>query len=150
MSIVATVPAEEACPTCGRLVFADGLVLSVEGAWNPQHICEAQVGLLLLRNSRNKKQRARYFDLIERFEQLAAYGELDEPLQMNYLRDDLWEIKTPHDRIPFFFVAATAEHVRSARLAQVFEKKTGRTAEGAMPRNQFDRAFWILRGDRST
>lgn len=101
MGIVQTVPDGQTCLECGREVFAQAVILMVEGARDPTGNSEIVEQLHALRDSKNRKNRERFYDLEERFEQLAAYGRLEEPRQMRQLRGTLWEIKTGSDRVPF-------------------------------------------------
>lgn len=149
MGIVQTVLSEENCSQCGRVAFAQAVCLVVEGAIDVNGHSPVVSELLALRDSKNKRKRARYYDLQERFDQLAAYGTLEEPLQMNVLRENLWEVKTSTDRVPFYWMEANAIHQRAVRLTHHFEKATGRTAQGAIPRGQIDRGVWVMKGDKA-
>lgn len=149
MGIVQTVPSSQKCQECGREVFAQAVILIVEGARDPSGHSEIVDQLTALRDSKNRKNRERFYDLEERFEQLAAYGKLEEPRQMRQLRGNLWEIKTGRDRVPFYFKMASASHQQAARLTHLFEKATGKTADGKTPRQHLDHGEWVMNGDRN-
>ena len=98
MGIVETVPVGLTC-SCTRVVYAEGAVLTVEAAISPNHTSEIVEQLRSLRQSSNAKKRSRYYDLEERFEQLASYGKLEQPVEMRVLVGELWEIKTSEELV---------------------------------------------------
>jgi len=136
------------CTECPRVTFASGAVLSVESTIDPNGMSQVIDQLEALRKSSNRRKRERHSDLKFRFEQLAAYGELEVPREMRKLGPELLEIKTADDRVPFYFLVASNRHVRAARLTHQFEKSTGRTAAGKTPRKHLNLANWIMKGDR--
>lgn len=144
-----TVPGENGCSECLREIFADGMDLVVEAARDSEGNSRVVGQLHELRDSGNSKKRTRFYDLEERFEQLAAYGRLEAPREMNQLDGPLWEVKTANDRVPFYFRSVMAAHRRAARLTHHFPKATGRTAEGRTPRKHIDRGNWIMKGDQN-
>lgn len=150
MSIVLTGRDDRVCVECGRHLYKRGVVLSVEAAIDPNGDSPVVAPLESLRNSRKKVHNQRYYDLMERFAQLSAYGKLEVPRQMNQIgRDGLWEVKTSEDRVPFYFAEAKITHHRAARLTHFFEKRLGKTAQGQIPRAQQDKAEWIAKGDNA-
>lgn len=149
MGIVQTVPVEQTCGQCLRVEFDDGLVLVVEAAISPDHTSEVVGQLAALRDSRNVKRRQRHADLVDRFEQLSAYGKLEVPLEMRELEGELWEIKTAEDRVPFRWFDVSPTHKRAVRLTHQFAKATGKTQWGTTPRKHIDRGLWIVKGDKT-
>ena len=65
-------------------------------------------------------------DVAVRFEDFARYGELSVPVQLNHLEDEIWEIKTPIVRLPFY---RKEDHpkIPAVRITGGFEKRGQRT-----------------------
>lgn len=150
MGIVKTVLTELTC-NCSRVQYADGVLLLVEAAISPKHTSEIVQQLDALRSSSNTKKKQRYYDLADRFEQLAAYGKLEQPLEMRPLEGELWEIKTSEDRVPFYRVdpSMTNQNRMAVRLTHQFAKATGKTPWGTTPAKHINRGRWIIEGDKA-
>jgi len=132
---------------CGRYMYKNGTALIVEAAKDPNGASVIIAQLEALRTSKNRKKRQRYEDLNERFRILAAYGELEIPGEMRPIRDELWEIKTASDRVPFYRGPASKTHKQFARLAFWFEKAKGKTQQGKMPQKLINKGLWIVKAD---
>ncbi|MDQ0574301.1 hypothetical protein [Agromyces albus] len=100
-----------------------------------------------LRRSKREKDRIRLADLEERLEQYAIYGYLEPKVQLRHIEDDIWEIKSPNDRILLYHAAANEVHKRAARMTHAFEKRLNKTPNGKLPRGQILKAMAIQRED---
>lgn len=136
------------CTACRRPTLNQGPALTVEAAVD----CTGETPVLAhihdLASSKNRKKQKRHSDLVERFEQMAIYGTLEVPREMNELGGGLMEIKTSLDRIPFYYKSADNAHRRAARLTHGFETDKGKTADGKTPRKQLDKGHWVKRCDQ--
>jgi Phage derived protein Gp49-like (DUF891) len=82
-------------------------------------------------------------DIAVVFEELGLRGTLVVPRELNELRDGLWEIKVGDLRFPFYEAGDASHPSLAARLTSGFRKKTWRT-----PRQEIDKALWVMREDR--
>lgn len=123
------------------------MVATVEAAINPEGKSEIVDGLQEMSDSRDKRRRERYQDIMERFSLFATYGGLEIPDEMRELRGPLWEFKTSEDRVPFYRRSVNG-HRLAARVMFVFAKSGGKTAQGKTPRWVFDRGDWYMKGDQ--
>lgn len=114
---------------------------------SPARTSQAADELEKMRTSSSKRMRERHEDIMVRFRQYAAWGQLDVPDQLRQLRGELMEIKTAEDRVPFYKRSVDG-HRLAARVMFVFEKAKGKTREGKTPRWVFDRGEWYMKGDR--
>jgi hypothetical protein len=124
------------------------VTLVVEAAVSPERTSEIIEQLREMNASGKRRLRERHQDILERFAQFAAYGQLEIPGEMRQLREDLWEIKTSEDRVPFYRRAPDG-HRLAARVMFVFAKAKGKTAENKAPRWVFDRGEWYMKGDQA-
>lgn len=61
-------------------------------------------------------------DISIRFEEFARTGTLNVPLQLNSLGNDIWEIKTPKARLPFYYSDSHAGY-KTIRITNGFIKR---------------------------
>jgi hypothetical protein len=98
-----------------------------------------------LRDSRRKGDTQRLADIALVFEEYGRRGTLRIPRELNELRDDLREFKVGDVRFPFYEVDDGKHPSIVARLTGGFQKQTLRT-----PRQQIDKALWVMREDRQS
>lgn len=135
------------CPRCGRSCYQNGLAMTIEAArttMGDEPIEEFLTGLI---TSRSKRKRRYAADVALLFEEWAQLGRLEIPMQQRRLQGDLWEVKTPAVRMPYYEFP-DAEHGQIARLTHGFEKDTGKTAEGKTPRKHINKGLWMIQEDR--
>lgn len=143
-----TVPlgVEIACESCGRISYKRGVQAHVEAAVNPEGIAEVVSQLAAYRHSPKEALRRRYFDLEERFTQMALYGKVEVPSEMRALDGELWELKTSEDRVPFYR-SRGGGHPLAIRLLFLFAKATGKTSDGKTPPRYTRHGNWVMKGD---
>lgn len=129
------------CEACGRICFQRGGRVVIEAAWTRDHRAPSDEFLQDLEGRKRTLSLAAAVAM--RFEDLARYGKLEIPRELNELRDGLWEIKAERVRLPFFWMLEPS-HARAIRLTHGFLKGTERT-----PRREIDRAGWIRTEDRA-
>jgi len=83
----------------------------------------------------------RMADIVVVLDDFASTGILEVPRELNYLRDDIWEIKAGDARLPFFYVN-DQRHGAAARITSGFTKRQEET-----PAKQINKALWIRRED---
>jgi hypothetical protein len=75
--------------------------------------------------------------ILIRFEDFATTGYLEQPRELNYLEDDVWEIKAGVSRLPFFY-ADDAPHGKVIRITSGFDKK-----QESAPAREIRKAKWV-------
>lgn len=83
----------------------------------------------------------RLADIVVVLEDFARSGVLEVPRELNYLREDIWEIKAGDARLPFFYVNDT-RHGTAVRITSGFSKQQEET-----PAQQINKALWVWRED---
>ncbi|MCX5352005.1 type II toxin-antitoxin system RelE/ParE family toxin [Streptomyces mirabilis] len=94
----------------------------------------------LERNLKRRGNLQRLADIAIRMEEFAERGTLRVPLQLNHLRDDIYEIKAGDVRLPFFY--GTHFVGKTVRLTHGFLKKSQKT-----PRKHIAKALWVMKED---
>ncbi|MFE6893600.1 type II toxin-antitoxin system RelE/ParE family toxin [Streptomyces sp. NPDC057694] len=94
----------------------------------------------LEKNFKRRGNLQRLADIAIRLEEFAESGTLRVPLQLNHLRDEVYEVKAGDVRLPFFY--CTHFTGKTVRLTHGFLKKSEKT-----PRKHIDKAFWVMRKD---
>lgn len=142
-------PLPDDCCGCGRYEEASGPALRVEDAIDGKGEAQAYRYLRTLEAARKPRILERYAALIYRLETYADTGALDIPRELRKLTDEVWEIKTAEDRLPFYATSHDgAKEGTIARLTHGFEKRFGKTAEGRITGKQLNLAKWIVREDK--
>ncbi|MFB8209199.1 type II toxin-antitoxin system RelE/ParE family toxin [Streptomyces sp. NPDC056010] len=129
------------CTDCNRITYERGATLMIEAARTTEGKFEAEEFIADLENKiRRKGNLQRLADIAVRMEEFADRGALRIPLQLNHLRDDIWEIKAGDVRLPFFY----CEHFtgKTVRLTHGFLKESQKT-----PRKHIVKALWVMRED---
>ncbi|MEU7883482.1 hypothetical protein [Microbispora bryophytorum] len=121
--------------------------MMIEAARNQEGAEPATEFLDALADSRSRKKRRYASDAALLLEEWARLGHLEHPLQQRQLRGDLWEVKTPAIRLPYYeFLDAV--HGRIARLTHGFEKEFGKTVDGKTPHKHINMGLWMIEEDR--
>lgn len=95
-----------------------------------------------LESSGRRKDVQLLADMAVVFEEYGLRGTLVVPRELNELRDGLWEIKVGDLRFPFYTLDDASHPAPAARLTGGFRKRTSRT-----PRQELDKALWVMRED---
>ncbi|MFF0445052.1 type II toxin-antitoxin system RelE/ParE family toxin [Streptomyces sp. NPDC004609] len=129
------------CTDCSRISYERGTALMIEAARTTEERFEADEFIAELeRNHKRRGNLQRLADIAIRLEEFAERGTLRVPLQLNRLRDDLYEVKAGDVRLPFFY--CTHFTGKTVRLTHGFLKKSQKT-----PRKHIDKALWVMRED---
>ncbi len=131
------------CEHCGRTCYERGRVMSIEAARTRDGVEPAEEYLRKLEKSPGpgRRNEMKLATILIRFEDFAYTGELDRPRELNYLQDDVWEIKAGTPRLPFFCVTDRS-HGKVVRITSGFDKKQGRT-----PAGEIRKALWVREQD---
>jgi hypothetical protein len=119
----------EVCPSCGYLLYERGRSKLIEAARTSDGREPAEEFIVALEASRKWKDTQRIADIVTLFEQYAGTGELEEPRELNHLRDDLWEIKPGDVRLSFYEIEHGAHDLPVIRLTTGFFKTQWPTQE---------------------
>ncbi len=132
------------CEHCGRICYERGRYLTIEAAVGKSEEQPVEEYLHKLEKARGPRGRnqQRLADILVRFDAFANDGSLRIPLELNYLTDDIWEIKTPASRLPFYYVV-DASHGNVIRLTSGFDKNSQKT-----PPKEIRKALAVMRYDR--
>jgi hypothetical protein len=110
------------CTTCGRILYEHGHARIIEAACTTDGRAPAEEFLAGLAASKKQKDRDRITDVAMLLEEYAREGQLEITREINYLRDDLWEIKPGDVRLPYYLVVDTLHDAPVARLTSGFLK----------------------------
>lgn len=138
---------DQPCASCQRWLYADGLSLVIEQATGDDE-GQALAYLSDLYHAKSKAKRLRFEDVVARFEVYSIYGDLEPKRELRHLEGNVWEIKTPQDRVLFFEIGPTDVHRRAARVTNCCEKRVSVTAEGRLPAHHIRKAQAIERKDQ--
>ncbi|MFJ9674862.1 type II toxin-antitoxin system RelE/ParE family toxin [Streptomyces sp. NPDC101221] len=129
------------CTDCSRISYEQGTALMIEAARTTEGRFEADEFIAdLEKNYKRRGNLQRLADIAIRLEEFAERGTLRVPLQLNHLRNDIYEVKAGDVRLPFFY--CTHFTGKTVRLTHGFLKKSQKT-----PRKHIDKALWVMRED---
>ncbi len=131
------------CTTCHRSIIAQGPARIIEAARTLEGAEPAEEYIAKLENSRRKTDLDRLAVVVIVLEEYARLGRLRIPLELNQLRDDLWEIKAGVIRLPFYEPNDSSHVSVVTRLTSGFVKKQRNTPQG-----EIRRGIWVMGQDR--
>lgn len=121
--------------------------MAIEAARDREGDQPAVSFLLGFADSKSKKKRRIAADVEALFEDWSTGVVLEPKTRQRHLEGDLWEVKTPDVRLPYYEVV-DPDHGRLARLTHGFLKDFGRTIDGKCPPKQIRKGLYMMKEDK--
>lgn len=133
------------CAQCGRTCYERSDTICIEAARTSDGKEPVEDYLAGLEKSKGHRGTnvTKLATIAIAFEEFVYGPEPQQPRELNYLEDEIWEIKAGVSRLPFFYLKDRL-HGTALRITSGFEKRQQKA-----PRGEIRRAIWVREQDSS-